>query len=168
MFKILKVKGKFNLGDLIISLLISVGVGLISGFLTMDYIKYFDLLKKPPLTPPAIVFPIVWTILFILMGISSYRIYQYKHWNINIRKAIVFYFIQLALNFLWSILFFRFQLITIAFIDLIFLVIFIILTIISFYKIDKVAALLLVPYLLWAIFAGYLNYCIIVLNSWVS
>lgn len=168
MFKILKVKGKLNLGDLIISLLISVGVGLISAFLTMEYMKYFNLLKKPSLSPPSIVFPIVWTILFVLMGIASYRIYQYKYCNVNIRKAIIFYIIQLALNFFWSILFFRFQLLTIAFIDLVLLLIFIILTTINFFKIDKIAGLLMLPYLLWVIFAGYLNYSIILLNSWVS
>jgi translocator protein len=167
MFKIFKVKGKFNLGDFIISLLISEGIGLLSGFLTMGYIKYFNVIKKPPITPPSIVFPIVWAILLFFMGTASYRIWQYKNLDINISKALTSYVIQLVLNFLWSIIFFRFQLITIAFIELIFLLFFIVLTTINFFKVDKVAGLLMISYLLWVIFAGYLNYCIILLNSWI-
>ena len=141
----------------IISVLIALGVGGISALLTMNNMNLFDEITKPSLTPPAIVFPIVWTILFTLMGISAARVYI-KGGNL------LFYVIQLVFNFIWSLLFFNGRLFFLSFIWIIFLWIFIILMIASFYKADKLAAFLQIPYLLWVTFAGWLNFMIFMLN----
>ena len=148
---------------LIISLLISLGVGLLSGFLTRNNINEFNMLNKPPLTPPATIFPVVWIILYILMGISAYLVYtsnsEYR------QKALNIYIVQLFFNFIWSIIFFGLELRLLAFIWLIVLWILIINMIYVFKKVNPVAAYLQIPYLLWVTFAGYLNYMIYLLNK---
>ena len=151
-----------KLKPLIISIIIPLLIGGLSGLLTRSNISVFASLNKPPLTPPAIVFPIVWTILYILMGISAYLIYisdsQYKS------DALRAYALQLIVNFFWSIIFFNFNAYLFAFIWLVLLWILIIIMIISFCKIDKTAAYLQIPYLIWVTFAGYLNFSIFLLN----
>lgn len=128
---------------------------IISNF--MDYNK----LNKPPLSPPGFVFGIVWTILYILMGISS-GILDYKNLIDNNIKNI--YYFQLFVNLLWPIAFFVFKWRLFAFIWLVFLIILIIKMVIEFYKKDKVSAYLQIPYLLWSIFASYLNIGVYLLN----
>lgn len=128
---------------------------IISNF--MDYNK----LNKPPLSPPGFIFGIVWTILYILMGIS-YGILDYKNLIDNNTKNI--YYSQLFVNLLWPIAFFVFKWRLFAFIWLVFLIILIIKIVIEFYKKDKVAAYLQIPYLLWSIFASYLNIGVYLLN----
>ena len=148
---------------LIISILISVGVGAVSALATMQSMNFYNNLVKPPLSPPSWVFSVVWTILFILMGISAYLIYisdsPYKN------NALKIYIAQLIVNALWTIIFFNLEMYLFAFIWLLFLLMLIILMIISFSKINKTAAYLQIPYLLWVIFAGYLNLSIYFLNS---
>lgn len=148
--------------SLIISLLISLGVGGLSALLTMGSMDIYKYLDKPPLAPPSIVFPIVWTILFILMGISAYLIYnsnsEYK------QKALLIYGIQLLVNFIWPIFFFVLNYRLIALFIIIILLILIIIMIIKFYKINKLAAYLQIPYLLWVSFATYLNLGFYILN----
>lgn len=148
--------------SLIISLLISLGVGGLSALLTMGNMDIYKYLDKPPLAPPSIVFPIVWTILFILMGISAYLIYnsnsEYK------QKALLIYGIQLLVNFIWPIFFFVLNYRLIALFIIIILLILIIIMIIKFYKINKLAAYLQIPYLLWVSFATYLNLGFYILN----
>ena len=148
---------------LLISLAISLGVGGLSAILTMQNVKIYQSLNQPPLSPPAFIFGIVWTILFILMGISAYLIYTSD--SPDKRKALVIYGIQLLLNFGWSLIFFNVQAYLLAFIWLIVLWIFIILMIISFYRINPTAAILQIPYLLWVTFAAYLNLGIYLLNK---
>lgn len=126
----------------------------------MEIYKYLD---KPSLSPPAIVFPIVWTILYILMGVSSYLIYESNSEKKD--NALIIYGIQLVLNFFWTIIFFLLNLRLLAFIWIIILLIFVVLMIVSFYKINKKAAYLQIPYLLWVIFATYLNYMLYILNK---
>ncbi len=153
---------KINLKNLIISLAISLGTGILSGFLSMGGMDSFDQAIKPPLTPPDIVFPIVWTILFTLMGISSYIIWESD--SPNRKNALIIYGVQLVVNFIWPILFFNFQAYTISFIWIIILWLLIIAMIVSFYQISKPAALLQIPYLLWVTFAAYLNLGVAILN----
>ena len=124
----------------------------------MDYNE----LNKPPLSPPGFIFGIVWTILYILMGIS-YGILDYKNLIDTNTKNI--YYLQLFVNLLWPIAFFVFKWRLFAFIWLLLLIVLIIKMIIKFYRRDKIAAYLQIPYLLWSIFASYLNIGVYLLNN---
>ena len=149
--------------SLIISLLISLSVGGLSALTTMGSMDIYKYLDKPPLAPPPITFPIVWTILFILMGISSYLIYESSDENKG--KALLIYGIQLVVNFIWPIFFFVLNYRLIALFIIISLLILIIIMIIKFYKINKLAAYIQIPYLLWVAFATYLNLGFYILNG---
>ncbi len=145
-----------NWKKLIVNILIPLVVGGIVAFIMMPFNDY-ESLKQPFLAPPAILFPIVWTILYILMGISAYLISK--------KESIpLIYYVQLFVNALWSIIFFVFKLRLLAFFWLVLLIILVILMIIRFSKTDKTAAYLQIPYLLWTIFAGYLNLAVYLLN----
>lgn len=148
--------------SLIVSLLISLGVGLLSGIITRGNMDVYKYLVKPPLSPPIITFPIVWTILYILMGISSYMIYESK--NVNSDEALKIYFTQLLFNFIWPILFFLLNYRFISFIWIIMLLIIIVIMITKFYKINKISTYLQLPYVFWVIFASYLNFGFYILN----
>lgn len=146
-------------------ILVSEAVGALSGWLTREGTKlYNETIAQPPLSPPSIVFPIVWSILFALMGIGASRIYLAPASNARSRSLFIF-FIQLAVNFLWSIIFFNFQAFGFAFIWLILLWLLILWMILSFRKVDKLAAWLQIPYLLWVTFAAYLNFGVWLLNK---
>ena len=142
------------------SILIPVSVGLIIGLITSSSMDYNTLIK-PVLSPPSIIFPIVWTILYVLMGVS-YGILESKSLVNSEIKFI--YYLQLFVNAMWSIIFFTFKWRLFAFIWLLILILLIITMIIKFYNKDKVAGLLQIPYLLWALFASYLNLSIYILN----
>lgn len=124
----------------------------------------FDTLNKPKSTPPAILFPIVWTILYILMGISSYLIYCNKTDQKFKNRACFVYIIQLIVNSLWTLFFFRLNMILFAFIWLLLLILLVIIMIIKFYNIKPIAAYLQIPYILWLLFAAVLNFSIYLLN----
>lgn len=146
----------------LISVLIALAAGAIGGIATMKGLPAYEQLVKPALTPPAVVFPIVWTILYILMGISSARI-----WKSNApsrRTALGLYWDQLLINILWSLAFFGLQAHFFAFLLLLLLWGLILAMILAFYKIDPLAGLLQIPYLIWVTFAGYLNLGIWLLN----
>lgn len=151
-----------NVKQLVISLLISLGVGILAAILTLDSSAVYSGLTKPPLSPPAWLFPVVWTVLYILMGISAYIIYQsdddYKY------VALAIYGVQLIFNFLWSIIYFNIGNVLFAFVWLVMLWMLIVAMIISFAQVNKTAALLQIPYLLWVTFAGYLNLALYLLN----
>lgn len=151
-----------NWKNLIISLAISLGVGFLSALLTMNNQNIYDIINVPSFAPPGWLFPIVWTILYILMGISSYLIYEEN--NVNSLSALRIYGAQLLVNFFWSIIFFNLKNFTFAFIWLILLLVLIIIMIYRFYKINRLPAYLNIPYLIWVIFAGILNFSIIILN----
>lgn len=146
--------------NLIIAILIPLAAGSLSSLLSRGGFQLFNMLNKPPLAPPAILFPVVWTILFILMGIASYLVYEKGSHS----KALTLYAIQLFFNFFWSIWFFYYGCFLFAFIWLLCLWGLILATIIAFYPISKTAAYLLVPYLVWVTFAGYLNLAIYLIN----
>lgn len=164
MFNIFKVNGKKNIIALIISILLAQGVGFLSGFLSMNSSSAYENFNKPFFSPPGWIFPVVWTILFALMAVSAYRIWMKGKPGEEASKALLLYGIQLFLNFLWSIIFFRYRLYAIAFLELLVLLVFILLTTFEFYRIDKTAAYLMIPYIAWVSFAGVLNYTIWMLN----
>lgn len=142
------------------SILIPVIVGGIVGLIISGSIDYNNL-QKPPLSPPSILFPIMWTILYILMGVS-YGILKSKYLVDPDTKKI--YYLQLFVNSLWSIFFFTFKWRLFAFLWIILLDILVIVMIIRFLKNNKLAGVLQIPYLLWTLFASYLNLAIYLLN----
>lgn len=152
---------KIQWKTLITCLIIPLTIGSISALLTQNNIKTFNLINKPILTPPSWLFPIVWTILYILMAIASYLVFVSKKPN---KTALTIYGIQLLFNFFWSIIFFNFELYLFAFIWLVLLWLLIFKTAILFYQISKPAGYLMIPYLLRVTFAGYLNFSIYLLN----
>jgi len=149
---------------LTLCIVIPLAVGSLAGFITKDSMESFNMLNKPALSPPGILFPIVWTILYILMGISSYLVITSGQGTNKIREALTFYGLQLFFNFFWSIWFFNFGWYLFSFIWLLLLWVLIFNTIAAFYEINKTAAYLLIPYLLWVTFAGYLNFAIYLMN----
>lgn len=155
---------KFHIKKLFKNLAIPLLIGIIAGFLTRQGVENFTLnVEKPPFSPPAALFPIVWTILYILMGISAYIIEKTPD-STEKSRALVLYYLQLFFNFLWSFIFFSFNNYLIAFIWIIILLILIIATTIEFYKIKPLAAYLMIPYILWVTFAAVLNFSIYLLN----
>lgn len=160
---------KINVIKLIIAIAIPLAVGMLSSFITKDAMMSFNAMKKPPLAPPGILFPIAWTILYILMGISSCIIYVYDAKNdtssLNLKnKCLSLYAIQLVFNFFWSIIFFKFKLYIFAFAWLVILWIIVFKLMRDSNKISKEASYLLIPYLAWMIFAAYLNIGVAILN----
>ncbi|MGI6070587.1 MAG: TspO/MBR family protein [Blautia sp.] len=151
---------KIQWKPLLVSLVISLGTGVIGGLLTFDSMKKYEGMYHPPLAPPGWVFPVVWTILYLLMGIAAYLVYlsdsEEKY------SALRIYGVQLLVNMVWPLLFFRFEAYLLAFTWLILLWYLIKVTTKQFYQIDKTAGKLMVPYLLWVTFAGYLNLAIAV------
>lgn len=139
-------------------------VGALSSLLSGNFASFYGELVKPSLAPPGILFPIVWAILYALMGISAYIIYVSDAETGEKRKALTLYAVQLFVNFLWSIVFFRFEQIGIAAAVLILLVILVAMMIVTFKKIRPLAGYLNILYLLWVIFAAYLNIGFLVLN----
>ena len=147
-----------------ISIALSLVIGGLSALFTMMGMDDYRLAEKPALTPPEIVFPIVWTILYTLMGISAARVWIASE-DKGSNGGLMLYAIQLVVNFFWSIIFFTLQAYGFAFFWLLFLWLLVLLMIISFSKTDKIAAYLQVPYLLWLSFAGYLNFMVWMLNK---
>ena len=140
-------------------------VGALAGLLTRNGTKlYATSIVKPPLSPPALVFPVAWAILYALMGIGAARVYLTPVSGIRARGLRLF-LIQLAFNFLWSVIFFNFQAFGLAFIWLVILWALILMMALTFGKTDRLSALLQIPYLLWVLFAGYLNYGVWQLNG---
>lgn len=164
MVKLFKVNGKKDWKALILSILIAEGTGALSGFLSMAGMDKYKAIEKPSFSPPGWVFPIVWVILFLLMGIAAYRIWLIGKSGENVRKALGLYAVQLILNFFWSIIFFNLNLYGVAFLELLLLLVFILLTTFEFYKHDKCAAYLMIPYILWVSFAGVLNCAVWLIN----
>lgn len=155
---------KIKWKQLLIAVAIPLAVGGLSAFLTRDAMKEFAKLNQPPLSPPGWLFPVVWTILFLLMGTASYLIWNTSAPKGELGKALTVYGIQLAVNFFWTIFFFNLGWYLFAFAWLIFLWLLIIETILLFWKLSLTAGMFLLPYLAWVTFAGYLNFGIYLLN----
>ena len=156
---------KTKLKTYIFSVAVALSVGLLSALFTMGSMGIYNDILTPLLAPPSWVFPVVWTILFFLMGVSAARIKLSAAPKRQKDSALRTYYISLAVNFLWSIIFFNFRAFFFAFIWLLLLLALIIITIVKYYKIDKIAAYLQIPYALWVAFAGYLTFAIWWLNK---
>lgn len=148
----------------VISVALALGVGGLSALLTAGNMDLYSEIVQPPLAPPPWLFPVVWTVLFILMGISSAMIFTSDATKRDVNNALTVYGINLFLNFFWSIIFFNMRAYFFAFIWLIALWITILVMIIKFIKIKPLAGYLQIPYLIWVTFAGYLNLAIYILN----
>ena len=155
---------KNNLYDLLIYILSAELTGVLSSLFAGNYGDVYGSLEKPPLSPPAWIFPVVWIILYALMGISAYLIHRSDAEPVRVKSALRVYWLQLIVNFSWSIVFFRFQAFWAAFVVLIILIILVIVMIVKFAKIRPAAALVNIPYLLWLLFAAYLNLTTALLN----
>lgn len=155
---------KIDKKRLVICLAIPLVVGGAAGLLTMNSMEAFEALNQPPLSPPGWLFPVVWTVLYVLMGIASYLVSVSDAPQEEKARALWTYGIQLAFNFLWPIAFFNLKWYLSAFLWLVILWILILITALRFGRIRKPAGYLLVPYLLWVAFAGYLNLGIYLLN----
>lgn len=160
----LTVKTNINLKRLIVSVIIPLAVGGISSLIVGNGFRIYSesSVNQPPFAPPSWLFPLVWTILYILMGISSYLIYE-KDISAS-KQPLAIYAIQLLLNFMWPIFFFSLNAYLLSFIWLIMLWAFTLAMIIAFCKINKIAGLLQIPYLLWLSFALYLNLAVYLIN----
>ena len=148
---------------LITCIAIPVATGAVSGFFTRNGMKVFAKLNKPPLSPPGWLFPVVWTILFVMMGIASYLISK-KNKSKDRDRALILYAIQLGVNFLWPFFFFGAGWYLFSFAWLVFLWYLVYCCIRVFGELEEKAAYLLVPYILWLTFAGYLNFFIFLMN----
>ena len=142
---------------LFICIAIPLMIGILAGLLTKNSMEVFLMVENPPLSPPAWLFPVVWTILYILMGISSYLILTSGAEFKEIAEAIRLYIYQLVVNFLWPTFFFNFRWYFFSSLWLVLLWILVFLMIRKFYTISKTAAIINIPYVLWLTFAGYLN-----------
>lgn len=154
---------KIQWKKLLISLAIPLGVGVLAGLLTGGMAQYKEL-RQPPLAPPGWVFPVVWTILYLLMGYASYRIWVSSTPRREKAEALKLYGAQLAINFLWPLVFFGLEQYLLAFFVLLLLWALIFFTVRAFSRIDETAADLLLPYIIWVTFAGYLNVGVYLLN----
>ena len=139
-------------------------VGALSSLLSGNFSSFYSELNKPPFAPPGILFPIVWAILYAIMGISAYMIFFSDADTGDKKKTLTLYAVQLFVNFMWSIVFFRFEKIGAAAAVLILLIILTAIMIVTFKRIRPLAGYLNIPYLLWLLFAAYLNIGFIILN----
>ena len=156
---------KGNWKDTLVSILIAEAAGGLSALLTRRGMElYRDSVLKPPLSPPAVVFPIVWTGLYALMGVSAARIWRQPPSEAR-SSALWLYGAQLLVNVLWSVLFFNLETYGFAFVWLVLLWALIVAMTLRFRELDRTAANLQIPYLIWVLFAGYLNYGVWMLNK---
>ena len=155
---------KIQWKKLLICLAIPLGVGVLAGLITRDSMETFAALTKPPLSPPGWLFPVVWTILYLLMGLASYLVLTADSSKRKINAALQVYGWQLGANFIWPLLFFSAEAYLPAFLWLLLLWALIAVTLYRFAHIRAAAGWLLVPYLAWVTFAGYLNLGIYLLN----
>lgn len=149
----------------IVSVVIALAVGGLSALVTSGSMDVYSKINRPALSPPAILFPIVWTILFTLMGISAAIIWQFREKKPDdVRNSLVIYAVNLVVNFIWSLIFFNMQAYLFAFIWILLLIAVIVAMIVLFRRVSPLAAYLQIPYLLWVCFAAYLNLAIYLLN----
>lgn len=147
----------------VISIGIALIVGAVSGLVSMNGMKEFAELKQPPLSPPGWLFPVVWTALYTLMGISAARVYLKN--TMDTKPALLIYAVQLIVNALWTPIFFELELRLVAFVWLLILLGLVIIMTGKFKKVDTLAGNLQFPYIIWLLFAGYLNLAVFILNK---
>ena len=158
-------KRKNNIRSYIVAVIVPLAVGVLSALLTRGNMDIYSQVKTPPLSPPAFLFPVVWTILYVLMGVSSGLVWNRRENDLQAaRSGLMYYAASLAFNFTWSIIFFNLRSFLVALAWLLVLLYLIICTIIEYRKVSLVAARLQIPYVVWVSFAGYLNAGIWLLN----
>ncbi len=158
-----KIKG--YIPTYLVAIAIPLTVGVLSALITMGNMDIYGEINTPPLSPPSWLFPVVWTVLYVLMGISSAIVYINRERNPDeARRGLTYYAVSLVVNFTWSIIFFNMQQFLLAFVWLLLLLYLIIKTVISYARVSRAAAYLQIPYILWVAFAGYLNAAIWLLN----
>ena len=158
-------KKKSNIWVYVIFIGVTLAVGGLSALITSGSMDIYGDIILPPLAPPSILFPIVWTILYVLMGISAAMIYTDRFSSQKSKTdALTVYALQLIFNFFWSIFFFNLRAFLFSFLWLAVLLLLIVKMIVDFVKIKKLAGYLQIPYLIWVTFAGYLNLGIYLLN----
>lgn len=140
------------------------GIGALSALITGSFSDFFLKYEEPPLLPPPWIFPVVWTILYAVMGYSAYLISRADTSKDVKKNALTVYWLQLAFNFMWSILFFRFELLWVGFIDIVLLLIAVCAMTVMFFRILPKAGWLNVPYVIWVAFATYLNFATAIIN----
>ncbi len=143
----------WTLGTLAVGFLSSLAGGTMKGF---------EGINAPSFVPPPVVFSVVWTVLFILMGVSAYLVYETQ--SLMTRNALIIYAVQLAVNFFWPVFFFRFHLFLFSFIWLLLLLALVIAMAVCFKRIKNAAGYLQIPYILWLVFAGVLNFSVYTVN----
>lgn len=148
---------KISILTLLIALFIPLVIGGISAALSSQGMATYGSMSKPPLSPPAWVFSVAWTILYIMMGLASYFIIVSEADNRDKAMALIIYGIQLAMNFMWSIMFFNWGYYLFAFMWLMIMWCIVILCAVRFYSINRGATYLFIPYIMWLTFAAYLN-----------
>ena len=152
-----------KLKPLLLSLLISLGTGGLAALFTGNSMEFYQSLKQPPLSPPGWVFPLAWTILYSLMGVAAYLVWMRDSTGRN--GALFFYGLQLIFNFVCPLLFFNARAYLASLIWLLLLWVLILITTARFFQETKAAGWLMIPYLLWVAFAGYLNAGVWLLNG---
>ena len=152
-----------KLKPLLLSLLISLGTGGLAALFTGNSMEFYQSLKQPPLSPPGWVFPLAWTILYSLMGVAAYLVWMRD--STGRHGALFFYGLQLIFNFVWPLLFFNARAYLASLIWLLLLWVLILITTARFFQETKAAGWLMIPYLLWVAFAGYLNAGVWLLNG---
>lgn len=154
-----------SLTKLVASFAIVLAAGVLGAVFSLNAKSVFSSLAKPSFAPPASVFAPVWTVLFLLMGIAFYRVWTKGADKHEVRTAIFYFLTQLLFNVLWCVLFFSLEMRLASFVDIIILLIYIVITTLKFFKIDKCAGFLMIPYLLWVTFAAVLNFALFLLNT---
>ena len=154
----MKIKWK----KLLICIAVPLGVGGLSALISGNAMASFENVIKPPLTPPGWLFPVAWTVLYILMGLASYSVTESD--DPTKKSALIFYGVQLGINFFWSLIFFNLSAYLFAFIWILALWVTILVTMLKFYRLNERAGNLLFPYIVWVTFAAYLNYGVYLLN----
>ncbi len=150
---------------LILCLAIPLAVGGISAWISGDSMQTFSNLNQPPLGPPGWLFPVVWTALYLLMGLASWLVLYSGMDRGSIQRALWLYAAQLMVNFFWPVFFFKLSLYLFSFYWLLLLFVLVVLTTVAFFKLQKAAGWCMIPYLIWLAFAGYLNWSIYLLNG---
>lgn len=155
---------KIKLTDLLIFIVTAELVGALSALFAGSYSSFYKALERPPLSPPSWLFPVVWAILYAVMGISAYMIWRNHDNEIRRSSALKLYYFQLGVNFLWSIVFFRFNLLCPAAAIAVLLLALVVLMVLTFFRIKPAAGWLNIPYVIWLAFASYLAIGIYLLN----
>jgi len=159
-------KKTFQFLPFVINLLIPLFFGVLGGMITINSVRtWYPGIQKPSFNPPNWLFGPVWSTLFIIIGISAYLVWIRRDSIVHFPRTVAVYFIQLILNLAWSFLFFYNHLIGAALIEIIALLVVIAINGIMFYKINRIAGLLFIPYFLWVSFATFLTYNIFILNQ---